>query len=52
MGHKKIDKMRRAFLWKGEEPENVKPGASLVNWKVVYRPEEIWGGGCGLELLT
>ncbi|EEC84113.1 hypothetical protein OsI_30439 [Oryza sativa Indica Group] len=26
---KRIDKLRRAFLWKGDKPENIKPGASL-----------------------
>jgi hypothetical protein len=28
---KQIDKMRRSFLWKGEEPDNVSGGHCLVN---------------------
>lgn len=42
---KMIDKMRRTFLWKGEEPENVKPGTSLVNWQTVCMPRDLGGLG-------
>lgn len=42
---KRIDKIRRAFQWKGEEPENVKLGASLVSWHIVCRPKELGGRG-------
>lgn len=42
---KRIDKMRRDFLWKGEEPENVKPGTSLVNWQTICVPRDLGGLG-------
>jgi hypothetical protein len=31
-GYKKIDSFKRNFLWKGQDPENVKGGHCLVNW--------------------
>uniref|UniRef100_J3L0J0 CCHC-type domain-containing protein n=1 Tax=Oryza brachyantha TaxID=4533 RepID=J3L0J0_ORYBR len=34
---KKVDKHRRAFLWKGEDPDKVHNGSSLVNWHTVCR---------------
>lgn len=42
---KKIDRFRRAFLWKGEDPENVNAGSSLINWQEVCKPKNLGGLG-------
>jgi hypothetical protein len=40
---KKIDRMRRSFLWRGETPDKVYGGHSIVNWPTSCRPK-IKGG--------
>jgi hypothetical protein len=45
---KKIDKIRRSFLWKGHE--GVKGGHYLVNWKTVCTPKKF--GGLGIKDLA
>jgi len=42
---KRIDKIRRSFLWRGEAPENVKGGHSLINWPTTCRPKGKGGLG-------
>jgi hypothetical protein len=31
-GISRIDRFRRSFLWKGQDPDNVRGGHCLVNW--------------------
>jgi hypothetical protein len=39
----KMDRIRRSFLWKGQDLERVKGGHYLVNWQACLRPKK-WGG--------
>jgi hypothetical protein len=40
---KRIDKIRKSFLWRGEAPENVKGGHPLINWPTTCLPKEKGG---------
>ncbi|WVZ83331.1 hypothetical protein U9M48_030492 [Paspalum notatum var. saurae] len=44
---KKIDRIRRSFLWKGTEPEGCNGGHCLVKWPVVCLPKS--KGGLGVS---
>jgi hypothetical protein len=39
----RIDKFRRGFLWRGKDPDQVRGGHYLVNWRTCLRPKK-WGG--------
>ena len=48
---KAIDKIRRAFLWKGTEV--VEGGKCLVNWPTVCQPKDVGGLGIlNLDILS
>nr|ABA99048.1 retrotransposon protein, putative, unclassified [Oryza sativa Japonica Group] len=40
---KRIDRFRKAFLWKGDDPDNVSLGSSLVNWSIVCMLKNLGG---------
>lgn len=42
---KKIDKLRRSFLWKGTEPENTHPGTCIVNLQTACQHKDLGGIG-------
>jgi hypothetical protein len=42
---RQIDRMRRSFLWNGEEPEKVSGGHCLVNWPTTCTPKKLGGLG-------
>lgn len=51
MAFKAIDKIRRAFLWKGTDAVN--GGHCLVSWKQMCRPKESGGlGVLDLEIMN
>jgi hypothetical protein len=43
---KKIDQIRRSFLWRGETPDRVCSGHSLLNWPTTCSPKS--KGGLGI----
>jgi hypothetical protein len=40
---KQIDRLRRSFLWKGEEPEKVNGGHCLINRPTICTPKDLGG---------
>jgi hypothetical protein len=44
---KEIDRYRRSFLWRGEDPDKVKGGHCLVKWKHCAMPKRL--GGLGIK---
>jgi hypothetical protein len=46
-GYNKIDRLRRGFLWKGKDYENIKGDHCLVNSQTCARPRRL--GGLGIK---
>jgi hypothetical protein len=46
-GISNIDKFRRSFLWKRQDPENVKGGSLPCHWLKCARPKAL--GGLGIK---
>jgi hypothetical protein len=44
---KRIDRLRRSFLWRGETPDKVYGGHSLINWPTTCLPKQ--KGGLGIS---
>jgi len=42
---RKIDRLRRSFLWRGETPDKVYGGHSIINWPTTCRPKAKGGLG-------
>ena len=50
---RKIDRLRRSFLWRGETPDKVYGGYSIINWPTTCRPKAKGGlGVLDLERFT
>jgi hypothetical protein len=47
---RQIDRMRRSFLWKGEEPEKCSRGHCLVNWPTTCAPKDLGGLGIAVKM--
>lgn len=44
---KRLDKLARDFIWKGDDAETKSSGHCLVRWSMVQRPKEL--GGLGIK---
>jgi hypothetical protein len=44
-GFARIGRFRRSFLWKGQNPDNIKGGHCLDNWQTCLRPKRLGGLG-------
>lgn len=43
---KRIDRLRRSFLWRGETPDKVYGGHPIINWPTTCQPKD--RGGLGI----